>query len=214
VSVLRSAVVRPISDRTTGYRLNQLVFGRQVAYLKKLLVSQHLEQGGVVLDIGCGTGDFSELFAADRYLGIDVLPGYLEWARKARGRSYEVCGFEDIGALQQSIGAAFGIGILHHVDDGLIARGLAQLAQKLAPGGRVFFVEPAWPVKRWNVIGWALRKLDRGAFVRDERGYLALFGGEFRVVASELHSVFPLDYHAFLLERTAREPHVNAAPPR
>jgi len=201
MSLLRS-LVRQVTDQTLGYRLNQFVFARQIRYLRRLVQRLDLARDGVVVDIGCGIGDFSDLFPADRYLGIDVLPQYVEWAQKARRRNFEVCGFEAIETLRQPVAAAFGIGILHHMDDALIEKGMAGLARKLPVGGRVFFVEPCWPRQHWNLLGLMLRKLDRGAFIRDEVAYRRALGPRFQMSISEVHSVFPLDYHAFLLMRS------------
>ncbi|MEW5855159.1 MAG: class I SAM-dependent methyltransferase [Myxococcota bacterium] len=202
MAFLRSRLVSPVVDQTLGYQLNLLVFRRQNRYIEECVRRNvTLPAQGMVLDIGCGTGHFSPLFPRDRYLGIDVLPQYVTWAREKHGRRFEVCGFEEIDRLPDVIGAAFGVGILHHLDDALLERGLDSLARKLPTGGRVFFLEAAWPRRRWNKVGLMLRRMDRGEFIRTEEGYLRLLRRGFRVLSSETHSVFPLDYHTFLLER-------------
>jgi len=42
------------------------------------LLSKHYK-GGSVLDFGCGTGRYTDIFDEDGYLGVDGFPGNISW---------------------------------------------------------------------------------------------------------------------------------------
>jgi 2-polyprenyl-3-methyl-5-hydroxy-6-metoxy-1,4-benzoquinol methylase len=94
------------------------------------------------LEIGCGTGLFTEMFARSgaQIISVDLSPELLSIARK-RGlpgvqfleRSFEDC--EVDGPFDAVIGSS----VLHHLD---LERTWPKLFSLLKPGGRVSFAEP------------------------------------------------------------------------
>lgn len=100
--------------------------------------------GSRVLEIGCGTGMFTEMFAATgaEIVAVDVSSDLLERARQRnlpRDRVRLVCGrFEDV-ELPERCDAAIGSSVLHHLD---LDRALGNIHRLLTPGGRLSFAEP------------------------------------------------------------------------
>jgi len=101
-----------------------------------------LAPGQRVLEIGCGTGMFTDMFAASgaQITAVDISEELLERAR-ARGipnarflaRRFEDCEVE--GPFDAVIGSS----VLHHLD---IEDALQRVFGLLAPGGRMAFAEP------------------------------------------------------------------------
>src|SRR5262249_47525722 len=94
--------------------------------------------GGVGLDVGCGTGRWSMLIAPRvRHLHLlDPSSAALDVAKQnmqsAKNVSYHLHGVGNIPIPSQSLDFAFSLGVLHHVPD--TAAAIATIADKLKPG--------------------------------------------------------------------------------
>ena len=96
-----------------------------------------------MLEVGCGTGMFTEMWArsgAD-ILAVDIAPELIERARARRiegqvrfaSKPFEECGAEGL------FDAIVGSSILHHLE---IRQALRRIYELLRPGGRMAFAEP------------------------------------------------------------------------
>jgi len=120
--------------------------GRLRAERRAQLIIQggHLGKGNHVLEIGCGTGMFTEMFSKTgvQIIGVDISRDLLE---KARARNLPVKQvkflekrFEDCGT-EEPFDAVIGSSILHHLD---IISALNNIYKLLKPGGWLCFAEP------------------------------------------------------------------------
>jgi len=97
-----------------------------------------------VLEIGCGTGDFTRLFASgvEKLTAVDISPELLEIARKnlmdAQNVKLLCSSFEDLPDAHP-YDAIIGSSVLHHLEIGLA---LGHLRRLLKPGGVISFAEP------------------------------------------------------------------------
>lgn len=103
-----------------------------------------LRAGLKVLEVGCGTGLFTELFATTgaHITAVDISPELLTRAR-ARGlpetrvtflaKPFEQC------TAEGPFDAVIGNSILHHLD---VTPAVEQMASLLKPGGAIAFAEP------------------------------------------------------------------------
>ncbi len=128
-----------------------------------------------VLEIGCGTGLFTEMFAATgaRIVAVDISP---ELLAKARLRNLPVDQvtflekrFEDC-EVDGPFDAIIGSSILHHLD---IDQSLERIKALLKPGGRIGFAEPnmlnpqVYLERRFHYLPmFAYTSPDETAFVR------------------------------------------------
>lgn len=103
-----------------------------------------LAPGSHVLEIGCGTGLFTEMFARSgaRIVAVDISPQLLAKARQRGLPSAQVrfieTRFED-SALAGPFDAVIGSSVLHHLD---LLPACARIFQLLRPGGTLAFAEP------------------------------------------------------------------------
>ncbi|HVX13803.1 MAG TPA: class I SAM-dependent methyltransferase [Pirellulales bacterium] len=110
-----------------------------------------------VLEIGCGTGLFTEFFVAAgaSVCAVDISPDLLELARQRgidpKGVKFYCGEFESLD-LPGPFDAVVGSSVLHHLD---IALSLARIRDDLVPGGRLSFAEPNY----LNPQVWAERRI-------------------------------------------------------
>lgn len=123
---------------------------------------------GPVAELGCGTAQVAaellELRPELRYIGLDLSPAMLEVAA-ARLEPYadrtELRPVEgSLPLAAASLGGAFGIDVLHHVEDPVAV--LTDLRRALRPGAPAVFLEgnPRFPITALI----ALRPEERGLF--------------------------------------------------
>jgi len=118
--------------------------------------------GGVGIDVGCGTGRWSMMLAPRvRHLHLlDVSPDALAVAREnlkaANNVSFHANTVEELALTPQSLDFAFSLGVLHHVPDTQAA--IAAIAQKLKVGAPfliylyyAFDNRPAWYKSVWVI---------------------------------------------------------------
>jgi ubiquinone/menaquinone biosynthesis C-methylase UbiE len=124
--------------------------------------SQLPQDGGVGIDVGCGTGRWSTLIAprVSHLHLLDVSPEALAVAREnlsgAPNVSFHENSVAEIPLPSQSLDFAFSLGVLHHVPDTQGAIG--SIAEKLKPGAPfliylyyAFDNRPAWYRALWAV---------------------------------------------------------------
>ena len=118
-----------------------------------IIAAAGLRPGRTALEIGCGTGMFTEQFAAAgaRIIAVDISPDLLAKAAERRlppdRVRFEERRFESLAqtdAVLQSwapngFDAVIGSSVLHHLD---IPAAIETCRKLLAPGGRIAFAEP------------------------------------------------------------------------
>ncbi|HVF09761.1 MAG TPA: class I SAM-dependent methyltransferase [Abditibacteriaceae bacterium] len=111
---------------------------------KLLIKAAGLKAGMRVMEVGCGTGLFTEIMAASQahILAVDISPDLLALARRRSlppdRVEFREMRFED-GALDGPFDAIVGSSILHHLD---MAAALRRMYELLKPGGVIAFAEP------------------------------------------------------------------------
>ena len=129
-------------------------------------------RGSLVLDYGCGVGDFSLLLAhhGARVCGIDISPKLIEQARASALRTglngsapeFFVGDAHRTPFDDSSFDFVFGNGALHHLD---LGKACAEISRILKPGGRAIFQEPMYH----HPLMWTVRRLTPKTHTRDER---------------------------------------------
>ena len=110
----------------------------------KIIRAARLGEGVSCLEVGCGTGLFTEKFAATgaSVLAVDISAELLDYAAKRglpadrvsfRCTPFEAC--DDDGPFDAIVGSS----VIHHLD---IEACMVKCYQLLAPGGRIGFAEP------------------------------------------------------------------------
>jgi 2-polyprenyl-3-methyl-5-hydroxy-6-metoxy-1,4-benzoquinol methylase len=109
-----------------------------------ILTGARIDPDSRVLEIGCGTGLFTEIFAATgaRIVAVDISPELLAKAKLRKLPHPQVTfyekRFEDCD-VDGPFDAIIGSSILHHLD---VDASIQRMKALLKPGGRICFAEP------------------------------------------------------------------------
>jgi SAM-dependent methyltransferase len=148
---------------------------------RRRVCRQYVPQGPArtVVDVGCGTAELLRFLPKDsQYFGFDLSEKYIE-AAKARYANRENSTFicADLNDIEPGeippCDLAIVFGVLHHINDESARRLMASLYDRLAPGGRLITVDPAF-IDGQTWISRELIRRDRGQNVRRPEQYLSL----------------------------------------
>lgn len=160
------------------YRLWQAPFAAEK--LRPVFEENDLTKVRRVLDVGCGPGTNTAYFRHADYLGIDINPRYIEWARRRHGREFLVA---DIRTYSFPEDRKFDFvllnSFLHHVDAAEAGRILGGVQRSLATDGWVHILDLVMPAEP-SLARWLARH-DRGAFARSLGTWRELFGSFFEI---------------------------------
>ncbi len=158
------------------------------------LVAEHfvVADGGRVLDLGCGFGDYAP-FYADRstYLGIDHNESYIETAKRMNASTPARFMVADVADPVVADHGPFDLvmmsGVLHHLPSDAV-RDLASLIRPLiSANGRFVAMEPVFDPDQGLTARLTIAA-DRGRFARDEEGYRTLLETAFSKVDTTIVS--------------------------
>ncbi len=187
----------------SAYRLFSFLVGGDRN--RDIFAREHIraQRGQRVLDVGCGPATILAHQPEVDYVGFDANPDYIASAAArfgARGRFH--C--QRISAESLSAHAGFDIvlalGVVHHLDDAE-AEHLFKLAHAaLKPGGRLVTLDGCF-VPGQSALARLLLAADRGQYVRDQTGYLAIAGRVFAQVRPVVrHDLMRIPYTHLILE--------------
>jgi SAM-dependent methyltransferase len=160
-------------EQTLVYRLWQAPFVTDK--LTPLLEHNDLRNVRRVLDVGCGPGTNTKLFAQTDYLGIDVNPRYIEYARRKHKRNFvaaDVTTYEDTPGAEKFDFILLN-SFLHHIADTDCHKVLSHLTTRLSRDGYLHILELVMPGD--HSLAQLLAKWDRGKFLRARGEWRALF---------------------------------------
>ncbi len=145
------------------YRIWQGPFARKK--LEPILRTGMHRTARRVLDVGCGPGTNTSHFAHAGYLGIDLSPDYIDYARRRYRRDFAVA---DVTTYVPEPGLSFDFillnSLLHHIDDAGVRHILGQLSSIMTAESRIHILDLVLPESRGAAR--FLARADRGAFAR------------------------------------------------
>lgn len=154
-----------------------------------------------VLDAGCGTGEFAHLFDPARYLGVDVHPGYVTFARRLNPRHrFECADLVRWGGAGEPFDLVLVNGVLHHLDDDTARALLGSVLAQARPGATLAVIEDV-ELPRAGVGASLVHSLDHGHFIRGPEDWTRLVGGVARIEESESYVSGLCPYQMMLCKR-------------
>ena len=177
-----SSSITGVLERPAVYRLWQGPFVEsKLAPLKR---HNDLSQVGRVLDVGCGPGTNARMFEGLDYLGVDLSPEYVAYARRKYGDRFAVVDVRS-DPLPEELTYDFILvnSLFHHLDTQTVRATLDALSRRLSGGGHVHVIDLELPAN--ERIPRRLALSDRGKHPRSRDEWEALFSEAFEPIVFE-----------------------------
>lgn len=169
---------------------------------KKLISDVFADQNGrKVLDIGCGTGEYSDSFRPDSYTGIDISPVYIAYAKKTKRGNFLRMDATNLSFPNQSFDIVFISDLIHHLEDNGARSVLKEANRVLKKGGRILILENAKIKDLDNAIVRFVQKFDLGVNIRTPAEYRDIFSSYFLKLKEWEFRSGGVTYYASLMQK-------------
>jgi ubiquinone/menaquinone biosynthesis C-methylase UbiE len=145
-----------------------------------------------ILDIGCGTGAFSDGFGCD-YYGIDHNAEYIEMAQQTRPGNFIATDSAELNFSDGEFDHLISIAVFHHLSDEQVINTLKEGLRVCKPGGTFHVVEAIYPQSRRNPLKWLIFYADRGRHQRRYDELIDLIKSRFQICEATTRHGFPHD---------------------
>lgn len=179
-------------------KIIDLNFSKQKKLIKNVI--GQIGHNRKILDIGCGTGEFSGLFNQDDYSGIDISPRYIAYAKKKARGNFRVMDAANLQFPDKNFDFILIMAIIHHLNDEEANKVINEARRVLKPNGKILMIEDAKIKKIENLAVKFFQKFDKGDFIRAPENYNKLVNDNFNILNNWEIRNGGCVYYAMLLE--------------
>lgn len=179
-------------------RIIELGFSKEKKIIRE--VFSH-DSAGRILDIGCGTGEFSGSFPNFSYTGIDISPAYIAYAKKRYRRNFIVMDAMHLQFAADSYDAVFIMAILHHLSQAQVNSVLQEAKRVVKTGGKVLILEDARIKEKENLFTKFVQNFDKGAYIREPAAYREMADKYFEVIREWRFRSGACTYYGLLMQK-------------
>ena len=157
------------------------------------LLRRHIRPSEKVLDIGCGTGDFSVV--SESYHGIDMNGRFVAYATKRYPKDFRVMDATHLAFRNKAFDTTLLLSMLHHFPENTLREILKESARV---SHRLIVVDL---VGKNNPISRLLYALDRGDHIRSFKEQKRIVSSFFFIEKALIFDASPLYRHSFIVAR-------------
>jgi len=199
--LIRRVLASPFAYRTHM----KLLGGRSI---KAAILRRHLNVApqSNLLDVGCGPAPDRDLLGPVRWTGVDMEEHYVEYVRRhLRANDRVILG--DVSTIRTLLGETFEVvllsGVLHHLDDDKASQLLSDCLDVLSDNGYILTIDPV-RIPGKSRLERFLINMDRGEYIRSEKGYYDLVPSKFGSFESHVYpdlGWLPQTQHVAILKK-------------
>jgi ubiquinone/menaquinone biosynthesis C-methylase UbiE len=128
-----------------------------------------------VLDFGSGVGSNCTLFHPRDYLGLDIDPNRVDYARRLNpSYRFQTLQGNRLPVSDRSKDLILIIAVLHHIPNAELHEYVKEFQRVLKPNGSILVIEPCF-FQNCHISNWFMGRMDKGKHIQDEDGYFDLF---------------------------------------
>ena len=170
---MRDSALYHLLDQPWVYRASQFLLApganRFITMKMRRLVTR-LPPTKRILDVGCGPSSWlwrSDLHPVGLDLSFSYIKVFCQFGEPAVTGSAVALPFHN-----QSFDAVWSFGLLHHLPDDMAHQTTEEMTRVCRPNGYIVIIDAVLPDPAWRrPIAYALRRADRGGFVRREQDF-------------------------------------------
>lgn len=170
-------------------------FRKQKKIIKKYFLIASKDR---LLDIGCGTGEFSVFFSSEGYTGVDINPANIRYASSHYKRKFLVADGKKLPFPDNSFSKVLVVGVFHHLSDIDSQKVINEIKRVLKPDGKFLVMEDT---ESDNCITTLMHRLDQGKFIRSKLEWWKMFENDYLVENNFTFKNSICFYSAFLLSQ-------------
>lgn len=158
-------------------KIAEFNFRKQKNIIKEYFTTDKNES---VLDLGCGTGEFSPFFPEESYIGIDIDERNINYAKAHYQRKFLTADAGKLPFDDNSFSKILILGVLHHLNDEDCLRVLEEAKRVLKPDGKMLVMEDI-DTPNSGYFTRLMHYFDRGRFIRTKEEYPKLLSRYFTI---------------------------------
>jgi len=165
---------------------------------QKSIIQNHFvsSSSDMILDLGCGTGEFSPYFPKNKYIGVDIDPKNIQYAIKKYKKSFSVADGKCLPFADNFFTKVLVVGVFHHLSDD-DSRGVAkEIKRVLQSDGEALIMEDT---KNSAWLTRIMQRLDQGNYIRTGEEWKTFWGKHFTIKKMWTLKSGVSFYSAFLL---------------
>ena len=194
-------IVNKLFSNPTVFNIVRRILENNFQGEKRAIRRELGKNHGLILDIPCGTGEFSVMFNKDQYIGVDLSDDYIKSAKKNYKRKFMVMNSKNLKFKNKYFNSVLIIGFFHHLNRDDIHSTLREVKRVLKDDGKVLLIEDAPTKSKWNIIGKLVQKFDLGANIRKSKEYFGILSEYFKVERGYPIRSGVCDYSVFVMKK-------------
>lgn len=149
-----------------------------------------------VLDLGCGTGEFSPHFSKSQYIGIDIDPKNIAYARKHYNGDFRIADGRRLPFPNENFDKVLVVGVFHHLSTEDCRLVFKEIKRMLKKYGKILIMEDT---RSGRPIVKFMQSVDQGAYIRDFSEWNSMVAENFIIEKSGTFNNGACFYSYFLL---------------
>lgn len=149
---------------------------------EKKMISSNLEKNKTTLDFGCGIGQFSIMFNASDYYGVDLDPKYIEFCKKNKKGNFNVIkSLPPYPFKKEYFDQILISAVVHHIDKKTLSIISKEFRRILKKDGKLVIIDHYTIKNQKNIFCKLLINIDRGHYFRNPEEIINIFSEEFKL---------------------------------